>query len=163
VDNTLGSTATTTRALVNNQLELVPFSTAVALTIDVAGISVSTGATGNARVVAYSSSVAGWPDALLFQTADLSTASVAFAAAPVAYTFQPGVRYWIGVHGGSTATIRALPLSSATPLGLIGPAGTTYATVIRRTVAFGSAPATWTFSTSDLVSATPPSVRFRVA
>lgn len=164
VDNTSGSTVTATRALVNNQLELVPFATSVPLTIDQAGISVSTGAAGNARVVVYSSAANGWPNELVLQTANLSTAAATFVSAPVAFTFQPGNRYWIGVHSASTATIRTLPLSSAMSLGIVAPAGTTYASVIRRTITFGAPPATWGFLITDLVAnITPPSVRFRAA
>ena len=164
VDNTLGSVATGTRALANNRIELVPFSTAVPLTVDLAGISVSTGAAGNARVLVYSSTSAGWPDQLLFQTSDLSTVTAVFVSAPVAFTFQPSIRYWVGVHGASTAAIRAVPLSSAVPLGLTTPNATTYATVIRRTSTFGSPPASWAFVLADLVAnTTPPSIRFRAA
>ncbi len=164
VDNTLGATATAARALANNRIELVPFATAVALTVNLAGISVSTGVAGNARVLVYSSTAAGWPDQLLLQTTNLSTAAAVFVSAPVTFTFQPGVRYWVGVHGASTASIRSLPLSSAVPLGLIAPDATTYASVIRRTSTFGTPPTTWAFVIGDLVAgATPPSIRFRAA
>jgi hypothetical protein len=164
VDNTLGATATGVRALANNRIELVPFATAVPLTVDLAGISVSTGAVGNARVVVYSSTAAGWPDQLLLQTTNLTTATAVFVSASVAFTFQPGTRYWVGVHGASTASIRSLPLSSAVPLGVIAPDATTYASVIRRTSTFGTPPTTWAFVIGDLVAnVTPPSIRFRAA
>ena len=164
VDNTLGATTTVTRALANDRIELVPFATAVSLTVDLAGISVATGAAGNARVLVYSSAATGWPDQLLLQTTNLSTVTAAFVSAPVTFTFQPGRRYWVGVHSASAAAIRTLPLSSAVPLGVITPDATTYASVIRRTSTFTTPPTTWAFVIGDLVpNTTPPSIRFRAA
>ena len=53
------------------------------------------------------------------------TGAVGFASAAVTFTFQPGTRYWVGVHTSAAPTLRTLPLASATPLGLAAADGTT--------------------------------------
>lgn len=166
-DNSFQGTASATLAGAANRIDLAPYYTSVPLTIDRIGCSVSTGVTGaNIKIVIYSSDANGWPDALLYESGDLSAASSgAMAEATLSFSFSSGVQYWVGVRHSSTATLRTINVSSAVNLGLTSSTASNYATILRRTVTFANAaPNPWVFTNSDRVAnVTPPSIRFRAA
>lgn len=163
-DNALLSNSSATLAGAANRLDVAPFVSPRSLTIDQIGVAVSTLAVGSSiRVVIYSNSSAGWPNTLLYQSANIATTSAGYQSVAASFTFQAGVVYWVGVHHSSTATLRAIAIGSSPSLGLSGSNGTTYFTLLRQTVAFGSAPATWTFATGQLTNSAVSSIRFRSA
>jgi hypothetical protein len=164
-DNSFHGAATSTLAGVANRLDLAPFFAPTTFSIDRLGVAVSTAVAGAlAKVVIYNSDTNGWPGTLLFETADLDCSTAALREDIVSFTFQAGVKYWLGVVHNSTATLRTIPVSSAVNLGLTSGNGTAYATILRRTVTYANLPSPWNFTNSDRVAGvTPPSIRFRVA
>ena len=163
-DQSRGAAAATTLAAAANRLDVMPFTVWKDLTIDQIGIAVSTGATGNANVVIYESDpTTGWPSNRIYVSANLSTASIAYVQVAYSYTFRKGVRYWIGVHTSAAPSLRSIPIANLHNLGIAGSTGTTYYSVLRQTVTFGSSPATWTFASAQLTSSDGYSIRMRAA
>lgn len=165
-DNAFQGTASSTLAGAANRIELAPYYTSTTFSIDRIGCGVSTAVAGALfKIVIYSTNAAGWPDALLYESGDLSGATVAFAETTLSFTFLSGVQYWVGVRHSSTCTLRTINVSSAVNLGLTSNNATSYVTVLRRTLTYAT-PATspWNFVNSDRVAnITPPSIRFRAA
>lgn len=165
-DNSFQGTASATLAGAANRIDLAPYYTSVSLPIDRIGVAVSTGvASALAKVVIYSADASGWPGALLYESGNLDCATTGMKEATLDFTFTSGTIYWLGVRHSSTATIRAINVSSAVNLGLTSATASNYATILRRTVTFASAaPDPWTFTNSDRVANVgPPSIRFRAA
>lgn len=162
-DNSFQGTASSTLAGAANRMDLAPFYTSVPLAIDQIGVAVSTAvAASNVKVVIYSTGSDGWPEDLLYETANLSCATTGYKSESLTFSFNSGTMYWVGVRHSSTATLRTINVSSAVNLGLTGSTATTYANVLRSTVTFANAaPDPYTFAASQLTAATPPSIRFR--
>jgi hypothetical protein len=163
-DNSFQGTASSTRAGVADKIELAPYYTSVPLEINLIGVAVSTAvASSNVKIVIYSSDSNGWPDVLLYESSDISTATTGYKSEALSFTFSSGVQYWVGVRYSSTATLRVINVSSAVNLGLTSSTASSYATILRRTLTFAT-PATspWVFTNTDRVAnVTPPSIRFR--
>ena len=165
-DNSFQGAASATLIGAANRIDLAPYYTSIDLRIDRIGCSVSTGvAASNIKIVVYSATSAGWPDVLLYESGDLSSASAVMAEATLAFTFLKGTIYWVGVRHSATATLRTINVSSAVNLGLASSTATSYATILRRTLTFATAATSpWVFTNSDRVSnISPPSIRFRAA
>jgi hypothetical protein len=164
-DNSFQGTASSTLAGATNRIDLAAYYTSINLPINQIGVAVSTAVAGaNVKIVIYNTGANGWPNALLYESADISAATAAYAFATLSFTFLSGTIYWVGVRHSSTATLRTINVSSACNYGLVSSSGTTYANVLRKSVAFANpAPNPWGFAVSDLVAATPPSIRFRAA
>lgn len=165
-DNSFQGTASSTLAGAANRIDLAPYYTSVQLPIDQIGCSVSTAVAGALfKIVIYSADSNGWPDALLYESTDLSGAATGYAFEAVSFTFSSGVQYWVGVRHSSTCTLRTINVSSAVNLGLTSSTAANYATILRRTLTYATAaPSTWSFVNSDRVAnVTPPSIRFRAA
>lgn len=163
-DNAFQGTASTTLASAANRINLVPFYTSQTLAIDQLGVAISTAAAGAARAVIYDSDSNGWPDSLLLTVDQSDTGTTGWKGASCTFTFDSGRQYWLGIHTAAAPTYRAINVSSAVNLGLNGNAGTSYYSMLRRTVTYASgAPSTWTFTSTDLVTGNPPSIRFRAA
>ncbi len=165
-DNAATGAAPVTQASASNQLTVMPFTVRRDLTIDQIGIAISANGGGgsNANVVIYASNPdTGWPAARLAITGNLSTSGTGYVSAAISFTFRKGVRYWLGVHTSANPTLRAIPVAGMQSLGLSSNNGTTYFTVLRQTVAFGSSPNPWVFASTQLVSSIGYSIRFRAA
>jgi hypothetical protein len=163
-DQSRGTAAASTLAAAANRLDVMPFTVWKDLTIDQIGIAVSTGAAGNANIVIYESNpTTGWPTNRIYVSGNLSTAAIAYVPATYSYTFRRGVNYWIGVHFSAAPTIRSIPLANLHNLGIASSTGTTYFTVLRQSVAFGSSPNPWVFASAQLVSSDGYSIRMRSA
>jgi len=166
-DNAFQALSSTVLAGVAGRVEMAPFYTSQPLTIDQIGVSVSTAVTGAlARCFIYGSDAAGWPGALAWEAGDdLNCATTGFKGHSLAFSFDSGRQYWLGVHHSSTAAIRAINLGSAVNLGINGSGGTTYFSVLRRTIAFSTPmPEAWGFVAADRAAGIPPpSIRMRAA
>lgn len=166
ISNQLIAAASTVSAGTTNRLDLTPFFVTKDLTIDRLAINVTTGvAATNARVLIYSSNADGTPNAKLYETANLSTVTTnSFPEETISgnFTFLADTLYWIGVHNQSTATLRAIPIAGQLSLGLASATATTTGNNLRTTPAFGSAPATYTFSAANIQNSICPMVRMRV-
>lgn len=147
--------------------EMAPFYTSERMRIDQIGVFVSpliTGALGKCFI--YGSGINNWPDNLLFEGSDdLLFSTTGYKSHSLDFTFDSGRLYWLGVHQSSNSTLRRVNTNSAVNLGLSGPAATTYYTVIRRVIEYGTPlPASWNFLPSDRVANVPPlSIRMRAA
>lgn len=169
LDNSRVSTAPTTLAGTANAIRLVPFITSRPFVADAIGGRVATAAAaGTTRFVVYGSDANGWPGPKIFEGAsDLSSAfAVAVFHSDVAIEFDADRVYWLGIRYGATVTTMAAVQSYAAPnLGLIGGmSGTTYASMIQRTVPFATpAPDDWAYVASERVTGNPIAVRLQVA
>ena len=150
-----------------DRLDMAPFYTSKRMRIDEIGVLVSTAVAASLlRCFIYGSDDNGWPDDLLFEGAgDLVSSSTGFKFHALDFTFDSGRQYWLGVRQSSTAAFRSVNTSSAINLGLSSSGGTSYFTVLRRTLAFATPlPASWVFVSGDRdANITPPSIRMRAA
>lgn len=164
-DNAMTATASATVVATAGFILLAPFFVAEDTAIDQIGVAVSVAAAGAARALVYGSGTDRWPDQLLLSVDITSTGSVAYAGGVCSFIFQAGVQYWIGVHTAASPTLRAIPVGSASSLGLASNAGTTYNALLRRAVSFASGPPqTWGFTSIDRnATLNPPSIRYRAA
>lgn len=165
-DNAFQGTAATTLAGAANRVDMAPFYTSVPLRIDQLGVAVSTAvASALGRCFIYGSDADGWPDDLLYEgDSNLDFGGTGYRSHTLDFTFDSGRQYWVGVRHSSTATVRAINVSSAVNLGAFSSTGTTYFTMVRRTLTFATPlPAEWAFVASDRTSANPPSIRMRAA
>jgi hypothetical protein len=163
-DNSLHPAAPSALTGAANQFDLSPFYSSTDLPIDRIGCVVSTGVAGALfKILIYGSNAAGWPDAKLYESADLSAATAAFSEAVLNFTFLANTRYWIGIGKSSTASFRALPLTNCPNLGLLSNSAASYATILRRNLTYASsAPASWAFVNADrAANILPPNIRFR--
>ncbi len=165
-DNCFQGSASGTLAGAANRWDMAPYFTSVPLSIDRIGVSCSTGvASALAKIVIYSSTSAGWPDVLLYASADLDCATSTFREATLSFTFSSGTQYWLGVRSSSTATLRTVAVASAVNLGLTSNTAANYATILRRTLTYATAATDpYVFTNADrTANVTPPSIRFRAA
>jgi hypothetical protein len=164
-DNAFQGTNGSTEAGTANRCDLAPFYTSQRLRIDQIGAAVTTGvASALAKTVIYGSNAEGWPDELLYESGNLGCATTGYKFDTLDFTFDSGRQYWLGLRTSSTATFRAINVSSAVNLGLPSNAASNYATILRRTITFANAaPDPWVFNASELVSDNVPSIRMRAA
>lgn len=163
-DNAFQGTAATTGASAINRLDLSPFYTSVRMRIDQLGVAVSTAGAGAARCVIYGSDEQGWPDNRVLSVDIQDTGTTGYRFGAVDFTFDSGRQYWLGVHTAAAPTFRCINVSSAVNLGVNGSNGTSYFSILRRTITYASgAPAVWGFLNSDRIAANPVSIRMRAA
>lgn len=161
-DNSFHGSNTSTTANSTNRIDLAPFYVGTSLTIDQIGVAVATAvAASSVRLLIYSTGSNGWPDNKLYESADVDTSATGYKFASLSFTFSSDVPYWVGIHENGTATLRTVNLASALNLGLTSSSATTYATLLRKVVTYGSAPDPWGFASADLVTGSPPSIRMR--
>ena len=140
------------------RLDLMPFIPAVDMTIVNLSVECTTlvGAS-NVRILVYSNSN-GSPNTKLIESPNLDTSTIGIKTYTVSYTFLAGVTYWVGAHWSSTSALRSISLANLINIGTPAAGGTTNYTLYRLSVAFGSAPAT--FTGGALTSAIGPEIRF---
>lgn len=147
-----------------NTIMLSPFFLGWDLTIDAVGFWYLSSGSLNIRILIYSSTEDGLPDTLLNESSTISTTlgSGEYNAA-LTQTFNANVCYWVGVHTSGSGNFRGLGEGNLKPLGVgTGLNTTAVSDHIRATgVAVGSAPTTWSFSTSQLATNGVISVGFR--
>ena len=165
-DNSYMGAASATLAASAGLIAAVPFSNAVALTIDRLGIVVSTLATGGtADLHIYECLANGWPGAKLLSTGALVTTSTGIKEATVSFTFEAGKTYWLAIRASVAVSVRGVPLTGAKQFGMITAdgSGTSYATALVQSSAMsGAAPSTWgTVTFAQLSAVVPPSFRMR--
>lgn len=157
--------ALTTQAAASGRADLQLVTPDRTWTFDQLGVQVTTGAAGNAKVLAYDVDADGWPDSLIFESTDLDTTSTGFvfdtASLPV---LAAGTRYWVGLITDAAPTLRAVSTAGNRSLGMASPSDTSISYFIRRTgLTYATPPATWTFSAAELSGANSPIVIGRVA
>lgn len=135
------------------RLTLVPFIPAYTFTISEILMNCNIlGVGALCRLLIYSDNN-GFPDAKLFESADLNLSTTGFKVATLTFTFNAGTTYWLGFHGGAiTANVVCNNISSVYPMAQTG-GSVNYANGYNVTAALGSAPANIT--TATLNSAAP--------
>lgn len=151
-----GNGANTTSTSGTNRIDATPFITGTPVTIDQAGVAVSTASTtagAVGRIAIYSSGADGYPDALLAQTADFPIDATGYQSAPLAFSFQPGVKYFLAIQTSAQATMRSIAIGYARALGLTSSAAADYITRYSQSIAYASGlPAKWNFVSSHRVT-----------
>ena len=165
-DNGLHGAANGSLIGVANRMQLVPFLSRADIYIDQLGCVVSTAVAGSLFKIQLYSTLPGtlWPDALLYETSDISGATAGWAfATPSGAAFAGGRGYWLGVRHNSTCTLQTIPLTGCLSFGLSSSSATSRFTVLQRTITYSTAaPSSWSFVPGDRVAnVTPPAVRFR--
>jgi hypothetical protein len=165
-DNSFHAAASGTIAGAANRVEMSPFFVSESLTIDQLGVAVSTAVAGSLlKCFIYGSNSQGWPDQLLYEgDTDLSGAGTVFVAHTLTFSFNTGIKYWLGLRYSANTTVRGVGLSSLGNLGLSTAAGINYFSKLQRPITFANAlPQSWEFQASDLTTGICPSIRFRAA
>lgn len=163
-DNAFSADTSLTLAGAANRMDLAPFYTHETLPINLIGISVATAvAASTCKIIIYSSTSDGLPNALLYESGYLDCSTTGYKSVVLSFSFAEGIKYYVGVRHSSTAGIRSINPTSALNMGLAGSNGTTYYTLLRKTLTYATpAPSVWGYNASDRVAATaPPSIRFR--
>ena len=165
-DNAFHANASQNIAGAANRVEMSPFFVSENLTIDRLGVAVSTAVAGSLlRCFIYGSNSQGWPDQLLYEgDGDLSGATAAYVGHTLDFSFNTGIKYWLGARYSANTTVRGIGLGSLSTLGVTTQGGLSYNTKILRAITFANAlPQSWAFEPSDLETGVCPSIRFRVA
>ena len=155
VNQSLKGGAMDTETSVTNQIVLTPFVLAYDLTIDQVGVFQTSTGTTDLRILIYSSNASGQPDSKLYESTTITTANGENTQAAT-HTFTANVLYWVGTHTSGGKTFRSVPPTGLLPLGIGTGLNTTAIShaVVLGSTAIGSAPATWSFATSQLGSST---------
>jgi hypothetical protein len=137
-----GSSNVTVTA-VSNTIYLMPFIPAQTFTTSNIRLSVATGVLStSARFLIYSHSVAnGLPDTLLYESADLNTATTGIKTAITSQTFTAGTTYWLGFYANGIPAFNASSTAGQLVIGF--DTNNNIYNSISRTVTYGSAPTTW--------------------
>jgi len=148
VDASICAANVTTQATTANTLYLYPFIpnktiTSVSLKIQVTIL----GAGVNCRILIYSD-LNGFPNTKLYESANLDCSTIGVKTATTAQTFNAGTTYWLALHSSGVTTLSHINSSAATPLYLTN-VGSNSITQYTSTIAFGSAPSTYTYSSQN--------------
>lgn len=101
-----------------SRLVLSPFAMTYETTINRMAISITSNSTSGVVKIGVYSDLNGTPDALLYETDELSTTSVGVTEDAVDFTFLAGVQYWIATHSNQTFSCRVLNASACLSYGL---------------------------------------------
>lgn len=153
IDASITAGIVTNQATIANTLYLYPFIpnktiTSVSLKIQVTVL----GAGVNCRILIYSD-LNGFPNTKLYESANLDCSSIGIKTAVTSFTFNQGTTYWLALHSSGVTTLSHINTSSATPL-FITNVGSQSVTQYSSTIAFGSAPTIYTYS-SQFTGALP--------
>jgi hypothetical protein len=137
------------------RLSLYPFFPANTFTISEILMSCNILAAGSlCRLLIYSDNN-GFPDAKLYESADLNLSTTGFKIATTTFTFNAGTTYWLGFHGGGvTANVVCNALTSVYQMAQTG-ASPSGANGYNVSAVLGSAPANIIPATATLNTATP--------
>jgi hypothetical protein len=129
----------TTAAVVANRIYLIPYIPNNTVTSQSLYINVSTLAVLTAGKIVIYSNNNGVPDALLYQSTDLDTATLGIKTVTASLTFNAGTTYFIGFWCNGNPSVSQITTSSQAIIGLTGTTLTTYASFFKG-LAYGSAP-----------------------
>jgi hypothetical protein len=165
IGNGLNATALGTQIQVANRTVLAPWVPGYDVTIDQLGVSVSTGvAATNVKAIIYASDANGRPDAVIIETANISSAANATVMSTIASTaLTAGTTYWVGIRSSGTATVRTLGVGSAPAVTYTTAATPLIESALVKTETFANAAAAWGYVASQHSNALIPLVLMRVA
>lgn len=147
------------------RLDLFPFLPRSDLAVDRLILNCTTAVAGAlARIVVYGCDAFGRPDALALETDDLDLSTTGAKSATVSLPLRQGRTLWLGLRHSAGAATSTWSLN-ATPDLNGGTAPVTSARkILRRTVSWAnSAPANWSFTSSEINAAAAPAIWLRIA
>jgi hypothetical protein len=142
-------------------LLVLPFLPSHDITFAELGVFVSSAVTpSNAKVLIYDSDTDYKPDALIWESASLSTTASIFVSDTVNIpTLQAGTLYWIGVLAEGGPGLRSIGIGQSMSLALNTATGSSPLNAFRRTgLTFPTAPNPFGVGSATLVPATAPLV-----
>jgi len=159
----VGGTTRTTNPGILDRVLVMPFVPGQDIAVDRAAIDVTTFiAAAESRIVIYDSDGAGGvPSTRLYDSAEQDCSTTGIKEVTLAFTFQAGKLYWVGVHNSSTATLRAISVADLRPIGVIGTASGAVYTAYRVQSVFGTDSPN-PFGTPILINVNVPQVKFRI-
>lgn len=145
IDASISAVSAPSQATTTNLLSLYPFIPNKTITSVSLKIAVTTLGVGvNARILIYSD-LNGFPNTKLYESANLDCSSLGNKTALTTFTFNAGTTYWLGLHTSGIASFTHINSQGLIPL-YITNAGSSAITQYTSTIAFGSAPTTYTYS-----------------
>lgn len=161
VGNILTGTLTTQASAAGRQ-DIAPFVSAVALTIDQIGMSVSTASAGSACGLIFDADASGRPTTLLAQGADIDTGTTGTRLGAVTFTFEAGKLYYVGTWTSAACTLRCAQTYAHWPMTWTNASTPARQSVLRRTESFGGTSTDWSYAAAQHTSANAPFVLMRV-
>ena len=147
------------------RIDLFPFTARADISIDRLIANCTTAVAGAlARIVLYAADAQGRPHSLLHESTELDLSTTGAKAASLSFDLRQGRIYWLGLRHSATAALSTWP-GSATPDINGGTTPTTTARkILRSSLAWGTpAPATWSYSSTEIHAASAPAIWLRVA
>ena len=145
IDASISAVSAPSQATTTNLLSLYPFIPNKTITSVSLKIAVTTlGAGVNARILIYSD-LNGFPNTKLYESANLDCSTIGNKTALTTFTFNAGTTYWLGLHTSGVASLTHINAQGLIPL-YITNAGSSAITQYTSTIALGSAPSTYTYS-----------------
>lgn len=163
--NMSAGTTLTTFSPAANRIYVGPWVAQTTVTIDQAGINVTTGsASSHGKIVIYDSDGDGRPRNLLYESTSLDTSAIAVVTDSASLTLYEGQQYWIGVRFDGTPVISGDQPYTRFSLGRGASISTSNYNLLGKALSFAtSAPISWTFDpTEEVSSAGTPVVFLRV-
>jgi len=162
------SIATTSRTPAADTIQLSPICLGYTVEVDEVSVWQSGGiGTPNLRILVYTAGSDNLPASKVAETTDIAAPGLAAAATgTLSYTFSANTLYWVGMYtDNNTATYECIASADMRSLGFasvsaLGSNGIANALQLGSTP-LGSAPATWTFASSQLVRVSMPLIAFR--
>lgn len=146
-----------------NSINLAPMFVSRSFSIDRIGVFMSS-IGSQAKMVIYSAGGNGFPDELLYESSSFNINSTGYKYENIDFTFESNTSYWVGIRSSGSGTCYSVPVNSQANFGTLGSTGGFYYSMIRRTLTFATAATNpWAFTSTDLISANPPSIRMRAS
>lgn len=160
-----GGAATVNVAGAANRIDIFPFLPRADLGVDALLLNCTTAQPGaQARLLVYAADAQGRPAARLHQTGLIDLSDTGAKTAALTLTLPQGVTVWLGLHHSANATVSAWPGSASPDLNGGTLPATTARKALRRFVDFADGgPATWGFSSSEIVGGNVPAIWLRMA
>jgi hypothetical protein len=163
VANILTGTLTTLASAADRQ-NIAPFISAVDLTIDQIGVSISTAVAGDACGLIFDADASGRPTGLLAQGAVVSTATpAATRLGAVAFTFLAGKLYYVGTWTSAAPTLRCAQTYAHWAMTWTNAGTPARRSALQRTEAFGGTSTDWVYGAAQHTTVNAPFVLMRVA
>jgi hypothetical protein len=147
----LTSDTKTTVAGSTNRIDLSVFYPAQDFSISEFAIYCSTDVIGAFYHILVYDDLNGVPNNLLYESGNLDCSTIGLKSEVNAFNFARGVKYWVGTHSSSTASLHAISVNALIPLSTRSTL-TSYNTAYRVTSAFGTAPSPITGGTLSFVN-----------
>lgn len=161
----LGGTSAGTLAGAANRVDIYPYVPGADITIDRLLVNCTTAvASSQIKIVIYGSDSNGRPDALLYETAALSTATTGQKFEDISpLSLLKGRTYWFGIRHSSTATLSSWAVAATPDINGGTAISTSARKILRRTLTFATAATDpWGFVSSEISSAAATAIWMRI-